>query len=196
MSAGCRYHERSLEPTMAMEQPPDSKLWVYNATIISVLLYSIEMWLLSKALVFYIHGLEPSELLMRCTGLILCSMRNSASEPSSQASSASLLSTIFAGLDTSCKNLMITLPESSTSSICQLETTLHQTMQLLERRCLSRPPADSSGIGRCSDTLPRPSELEGWVGSHGFNALMAWDLAVAAEGLHNKKNVKCHITEN
>lgn len=62
-------------------------------------------------------------------------------------------------------------------TICWLETTSWQGTQLLERCCLSGPPADQSGIGGCSNTLPRPCKSEQQGGSHRLKAFMEWDLS-------------------
>lgn len=98
-----------------------TKLWVYNAIVLFVLIYGAKTWPLSKTLHPWLCP-TPSGPSRVCTGQILCPIRSSAGERSSQAYSTSLLNTVFAGLVMPCDNLITTLPESPTG-ICKLVTT-------------------------------------------------------------------------
>lgn len=78
--------------------------------------------------------------LKQCIGLILCPMRCSSRGPTSWASSASSLSTVFTGLVTFWWSPNQShLPAHPT--ICKLEMILLQTTQLLEGHHLSKPTA-------------------------------------------------------
>lgn len=94
-----------------------------------------------------------------CTGVelnVLCWMRISAGGADDRASSKTLVSNIFASFVISCKNLMTTPPESSTSLTHHLQT----GGDLVTKHTATGPSADQSGAGECFDALPRLFELE------------------------------------
>lgn len=64
----------------------------------------------------------PSGPYRGCIGSTLCLIRSFTWGMASWTSSAQSLSTVFAGLVTSCDNLITTLPESFTSSTDRLKT--------------------------------------------------------------------------
>lgn len=95
--------------------------------------------------------------------------------PVNQASPVSSLNAMFTGLVTSCKELMITLHEPSTSLACYLQTgdNLAATERMLFTRTFNRL------IWNWRIILMLLWELEGQGHSRGINTFMEWDLAAA-----------------